>query len=112
MKKQMKVTFKGIDHSDEIESECIKHFAKIEQLTDRITSCHIVVSARQSDRSRNEFHNYHLTLHVPGTEIVVTHDAEEIHSKEDDHRALRDTFDRARHRLDEFMERRRERSRG
>ena len=111
MEKPLKVTFKGIAQSDEIESACFKHFAKIEKLTDRITSCHVVVSAREADRERAQFHNYHLTLLVPGTEIVITHDAGEIHSKEEDLRALRDTFDRARHRLDEFMERRRDRTR-
>jgi len=112
MENVLKVTFKGIDHSDEIEEACHKYFKKLEQLCDRITSCHVVVSARDTDRKPGtQFHYYRLTLRVPGGEIVISHDTGKVHSLEEDARALRETFERARARLDEFLEKRRDRSR-
>ena len=112
MENALKVTFKGIEHSDEIEESCHKHFKKLEQLCDRIVSCHVVVSARDKDRKPGtQFHYYRLTLSVPGGEIVITHDTADVHSREEDARLLRETFERARARLDEFLEKRRDRSR-
>jgi len=110
MEDALQVTFKGIEHSSAVEQACGKYFEKLAKLTNRIVSCHVVVSGRDEDRT-NKFHSYHLTLNVPGTEIVITNDSGEVHTGEEDRRALRETFERARHRLDEFLERRRDRER-
>jgi ribosome-associated translation inhibitor RaiA len=111
MKHPLRITFRNVPHSDEIEAACHKYTSKLEHHFDRITDCHVVISAKDGDHGRHEFHSYHLTLNVPGAEFVVSHDPDDIHSHEEDRRALYDAFDRACRRLDDFVERRRERER-
>jgi ribosome-associated translation inhibitor RaiA len=111
MEQPLQVTFKNVPHSEAIEAACAKHAEKLDALYDRILACRVVVSAQHGIPDEGRTHSYHLTLIVPGEEIVITRDSEDARGVEDDRRALRETFERARRRLDEFLDRRRERGR-
>ena len=110
MEHPLQVTFKNVAHSDQIELACHKYLEKLEKLYDRIVSCHVVVSPREGGPTNVQLHKYLLTLHVPGSEIVISHHSGEVFTAEGDRRALHETFDRAFHRLEAFLERRRDRA--
>jgi ribosomal subunit interface protein len=94
----LQISLRGIKHSDALNQAIREKAEKLERFYDRISSCRVVLElgARHHQGQGKQF-SVHIDLKVPGSEIAVTKEHDE-----DVHVALRDAFDAARRRLEDY----------
>jgi len=102
MQLPLEVTFRGMDHSDAIEADVRRQAEKLERRFGRIMSCRVVVEAPHRHNRKGRLYRVSVDLKIPGHEIAVTNAGPENHAHEDMHVAIRDVFDAARRRLQDF----------
>jgi cold shock CspA family protein len=120
------VTFRGLAHSETIETEVLEHVAWLERFYSDVVSCRVLVELPNRHRRDGRQFHVRLELAVPnGEPVIVNHEpsthgplkdvAAAAHQKDNeittDHRyarvAVRDAFDVARRRLQDFSRRQR-----
>ena len=107
MKLEVQVTFRDVEPSRGIERAVRDKAAKLDQFYDRITSCRVVVAAPHRHHHKGRLYNVRIDLTVPGGELVVNRDNSQAAAHHDVHVAIRDAFDAARRRVQEYARRRR-----
>ena len=105
MQLPMEVTFRGMDHSDAIEADVRGQAEKLEHHFGRIMSCRVVIEAPHRHSRKGRLYRVSVDLKIPGHEIAVTNAGPENHAHEDMHVAIRDVFDAAKRRLQDFARR-------
>jgi cold shock CspA family protein/ribosome-associated translation inhibitor RaiA len=119
------ITFRGLGHSPSLESDIRERIAKLETYSPRITGCRVLLEfGQRHHRAGNHFH-VRIDLTVPGEEIVVAHDAslraaaraagavKTMKAAEPDpvrkhaRVAIREAFDVARRKLQDYVRRQR-----
>jgi len=119
------ITFRGLDHSDALESDIGRHIDRLAKYYQPIMGCRVLVEFAQRHHERGNHYHVRIDLTVPGDEIVVAHDAslhatgKDIESRESAQRAepnperkhalvaVREAFDIARRRLQDYGRRQR-----
>ncbi|NMG14168.1 HPF/RaiA family ribosome-associated protein [Aromatoleum bremense] len=96
------IVFRDMPHSDAIEAAIRDKVAKLDQFYERIMSCRVTVGMICKHKRHGRLHNVRVDLTVPGSEIVVNRD-----NAEDVYVAIRDAFDHARRRLEDYARRQR-----
>jgi len=94
------IVFRDIPQSDAIEAEIRKRAAKLEQATQKITSCRVTVEAAGRHKQQGVQRGVHIDVRFPRGEVAVTH-----HADEDLYVAIRDAFDAVRRKLAEHVRR-------
>lgn len=102
MQSELQVSFKDIPHSAAVEQRIREKTAKLEQIYPHIISCHVTLELPHKHHQQGKLHNVRIDVRVPGNEIVVNRD-----QHEDIYAALRDAFDAAKRKLDEYGRRQR-----
>lgn len=119
------ITFRGLDHSDALETAIRKHVDKLAKYYQPIMGCRVLVEFAQGHHERGNHFHVRIDLTVPGDELVVAHDAnlhasgKDLEEPEDAQRAephperkhalvaVREAFDAARRRLQDYGRRQR-----
>ncbi|MBI4454292.1 MAG: HPF/RaiA family ribosome-associated protein [Acidobacteria bacterium] len=125
MKLPLQVTFRNMEHLDTVEAYIRKQAANLETYYDRIMGCRVIVEIPHRHHREGNLYHIRIDLTVPGGEVVVREEAslhsadqqiarerftkcEEIHSS---HRhvdvAIREAFEAARRRLQDYARRQR-----
>lgn len=92
MQTPLEIAFKHVEPSEGIRSLIEEKAGQLEKFYDGITSCHVYVRApHQSQRKGNRF-EVTIELRVPGNELVVRHDQNDVAEHEHLHVAIRDAF--------------------
>jgi ribosomal subunit interface protein len=102
MQLPLQVTFRDIPHSDAIEAAIREKAEKLDRFYDRIMSVRAVVGTIQRHHHKGKTYNVRLDITVPGGEIVINRD-----KAEDVYVAMRDAFDAARRKLEDFARKQR-----
>ena len=102
MKLPLQITLRDVPQSDAIQDTIRKKAEKLNQFSDRIMSCRVLVEAPHRHQHKGVLYNVRIDLTVPGSELVVKREPHE-----DLYVAIRDAFDAARRRLQSFSRRRR-----
>lgn len=108
MQVPLKVVFHDVAGSESVEAVVREKAGKLEKYFDRIISCRVVVDGSHRHHHQGNLYNVKIHIDVPGEEIVVDHRQHGQHSKhahEDVYVALRDAFDAARRRLEDYVRR-------
>lgn len=93
MQTPLEIAFVDTSPSPAVEADVRKYVAKLERLSDAITSCHVYVAApHQSQRKGNQY-EVRIEVRVPGTELAVSSRPGNVDAHEDVHVAVRDAFD-------------------
>jgi cold shock CspA family protein/ribosome-associated translation inhibitor RaiA len=119
------ITFRGLEHSPELDADIHARIGKLETFYDSIIGCRVLIElAERHHETGNRFH-VRIDLTVPGEEIVVAHDgnlhaaARNLHQSRatkadetDPERkhalvAIREAFDLARRQLQDYVRRQR-----
>lgn len=119
------ITFRGIDHSTALEAEIRTRINKLEMYYRSIMGCRVLVEFGQRHHESGNRYHVRIDLTVPGEEIVVAHEAS-LHAtaqdvdlskatKQDEldperkhaRVAVREAFDIARRRLQDYARRQR-----
>ncbi len=99
------VTFKGVQVSDAVRAAAQEHAAELERFFDRILSCRVVIEAPARHGRKGGIYHVRLDLSVPGSDIFVNHERALDPAHEDVYVALRDAFDVARRKLEDYARR-------
>lgn len=108
MQRPLEVTFRDLDPSPAVEAKVYERAEKLEQFCDEIVGCRVMIEAPHRHHHRGNLYHVRIDLTLPGKEIVITRDPKRHNAHEDIYVALRDAFDAARRRLEEYVRRRRQ----
>jgi ribosomal subunit interface protein len=113
MQVPVQVVFEHIEHSDAIDARVRQEAEKLERYYDRITSLRVVVARSQHRHHKGDAYSVDVILSVPGgPDIAVSQDSAMTGRHEDILVAIRDAFDAARRRLQDFVRERQDQERG
>ena len=87
------ITFKGVEHSDALESKIRERAEKLEMHAERIQRCRVVVEAPHKHHNKGALYEIRIDVRVPGEELVVNRSGHRDPSHEDPYVAVRDAFD-------------------
>ena len=93
----LQISLHGIERSNALYTAIQDKATKLERYYDRIISCRVVLELNARHKHQGKQFNVRIDLKVPGGELVVTHQHDE-----DLQIALRDAFDAARRRLEDY----------
>ena len=99
----LQITFRGMDPSDAIEANVREKAERLERFSDRIMSCHVVIEAPHRHHHKGKLYNVRIDLGMIGGELAVTRERPLDHAHEDVYVAIRDAFDAAVRRVEDFM---------
>ena len=97
MQLPVQVTYRGMDTSPALDAAVREKATKLEEFYDRITSCRVVIEESARHKTKGKQFEVHIDLKAPGGEIAVTREHDT-----DVYVALRDAFDAARRKLEDF----------
>jgi ribosomal subunit interface protein len=98
----LQITFREIEHSDALENHIRDKAQKLEQFYSALVGCRVVVDQPGKHQHLGKPFSIRIDLTVPGGEIVV-----DRQQNEDVYVALRDAFNAARRKLEDFGHRQR-----
>lgn len=107
MQLPLQVSFRHMEHSEEIEKLVRAKAAKLDEFSDHIMRCRVVVEPKGKHHLHGNLYEVHIDLTVPGEEIAVTHEPTQHTEYRDVHMALRDAFDSAGRLLEDYVRRKR-----
>ncbi|OGA60855.1 MAG: hypothetical protein A3G81_24065 [Betaproteobacteria bacterium RIFCSPLOWO2_12_FULL_65_14] len=93
----LQITWRGIARSEGLEAAIREKAAKLQQLYERIVRCKVVVELAGRHKNQGNPYVVRVELKLPGSDITASGE----HS-EDVRVALRDAFEAARRRLQDF----------
>ena len=99
----LEIVFKNLGQSDAIEAKVRQKAAKLERFHGRITGCRVVIQQIQRRQTKGKMYQVRIDIVVPGGEVVATRDSGRNHAHEDVYVALRDSFNAAIRRLEDYM---------
>lgn len=97
METPLQISLRGIAHSDVLHNAIQQKAKKLERYYAHIMSCRVVLELTARHHRKGKQYSARIDLKVPGGEIAVTHEHDE-----DLQIALRDAFDAARRRLEDY----------
>ncbi len=100
MKLPIQITARNVSPSEAVKEAIFERAASLEQFSDRIMGCRVMVEAPHRHHHQGVQYNVRIDLTVPGAELVVKHQAHE-----DIYVAIRDAFNAARRQLEEYERR-------
>jgi ribosome-associated translation inhibitor RaiA len=104
MRIPLEVTFRHMEPSAAAEARIAEKVDKLEQLYSQLTRCHVVVEAPHEHHRQGKLFHVSIDLTVPGGELLVTRGHNhQSHAHEDVYVAIRDAFDAAKRRLEDFV---------
>lgn len=101
------IIFKGTDLSESLRDVIEERTAWLERFYDRIVACRVLVECPHHRHHQGNLFNLRIQLTVPGEEIVIDHAPGDKHAHEDAYITVRDAFDKARRRLEDYARRQR-----
>ena len=105
MQVPLDITFRGVPHSEAVETRIREKTTKLEQLCDQIISCKVAVEAEHHHQHQGNLYHVRIDLSVPNKQIVVSREHHDKQAHEDVYVALRDAFDAARRQLENYVHR-------
>ncbi len=99
---QIQITSRNIELTEAIESEIQRKSDKLERVYSRITRCRVVVESPHRHRHQGKLYNVQIRISVPGAELVIKRNPHE-----DLYIAVRDSFNAARRKLEDYARRQR-----
>ena len=107
MKQPLQITFRDIPRSDAVEAKIREKAAKLDEFYDQIMACQVVIEAPHGHHRKGYLSHVSIALTVPNGEIFINRDPKEHHAHEDAYVAIRDAFDAARRKLQDFARKQR-----
>lgn len=101
----LQITFRDMEHSDFIESKVRERASRLDRFFDHIMSCRVTIEAPHKRKHKGNIYQVKIDMTVPGDEIVVSKGSGNNHAHEDAYVVIRDAFDAATRRLEDYVRR-------
>lgn len=98
-----KIQYLDFHESESVSKAIQNHINTLEKITNRITSCHVVVSRPHRKQVKGNTFHVKLRIHLPGTTIVIDKDPGKNHAHEDVYVAVRDAFWAAKRKVEDYV---------
>ena len=92
MQTPLELSFRHVEPSDDIKALIAQKVAHLETFYDGITSCHVYVRAPHQSQRKGNLYEVTIEVRVPGDELVVRHDRNDVPEHEHLRVAVRDAF--------------------
>jgi ribosomal subunit interface protein len=102
MQVPLQITVRNMDHSDALDQHIREKARKLEAFYANLIGCHVTVEELQRHKRQGRLFNVRIHLTMPGGEIAVNRDGDE-----DVYVALRDAFDAAKRKLEDYARKQR-----
>ena len=100
MKTEPKIVFENIDSSDALRQHILDEIAHLEDFSDRITACRVVIGKPEKHHRKGNPYQIRIHIVLPGAKEVVVHPSTAGHQSHDDPMvAIRDAFHAARRQI-------------
>jgi ribosomal subunit interface protein len=99
------ISFAGMKPSPAIKQDIEDRIDHLEQFYKRLTSCRVVVAIPHRHHNKGKLYEIRIDLTLPGGEVAISREAGFDHAHEDIHVALRDAFDAAKRRIEDYARR-------
>jgi ribosomal subunit interface protein len=103
MQVPLEVRFHNMDHSPAVEAAIRERAAKLERFADDIVSCHVAVEAPHKHHRHGNLYRVSVDVRLPGGEVVASRNPAEHHAHEDVYVAVRDAFNAAQRRVEDYI---------
>lgn len=104
MKLPLQISFHNLDRSEKVEDRIREEAARLDAFCDHIMSCRVVVDVPHRRHVTGNVYQVRIDIKVPGQEIAVLHEpAAHDPFYENVNVAIRDAFDSAARRLEEYV---------
>jgi cold shock CspA family protein len=104
MRLPLQITFRNLPRSEAVERAVRERAERLDRFCQRIMACRVVVETRHRRHHGNLYH-LRIDLTLPGQEIVAGREPSRHQAYEDVYVAVRDAFDAARRRLEDYARR-------
>jgi ribosome-associated translation inhibitor RaiA/cold shock CspA family protein len=105
MERPLDIGFHNMDPSPKIEQEIRQRVEKLERRYSNLIGCRVTVEALHNQHRTGNLHEVHITLSVPGRDLVVSrepHRAKDRYARPDIQTSLRDAFEAAARQLESY----------
>ena len=102
MQVPLQVTFRNMSPSPAIEAAMRERADKLEKFCPDMIKCLVEIEAPHHHHRQGKLYGVRIRITVPGSEIDVTHGADQDHTHEDPYVAIRDAFRAARRQLEDY----------
>ena len=102
MELPLQITWHNVGYSPAIEADIRAKAAKLEQFYNHVISCRVVVDAPHKHHRKGNLFGIKIDIKVPDNEIAITREPSEHHAHEDMYVVIRDAFDAARRKLQDY----------
>lgn len=92
MRKSPEIVFRGIDHSEAVETAVQKRIDKLGDRYSEIIGCTATIDAPHQHGNKGHVYSVAIDITVPGSELVVSREKQKNHAHEDVYVAIRDSF--------------------
>ncbi|MGD8325038.1 MAG: HPF/RaiA family ribosome-associated protein [Gammaproteobacteria bacterium] len=99
----IEIDFRNFERSEFVEAAVRERCEKLGRYSSEIIRCKVTVAAPHKHHAQGNLYQVSIDLHVPGTEIVINRDRGRNHSHEDVYVAMRDAFDAASRKLQDYV---------
>lgn len=93
----LQITARDIELTDTIKTEIAERAEKLDKFYDRIMRCKVMVECPKRHQNDGKLYNLRIVIKVPGAELTVKREL-----NKDLYVAIRDAFDAARRKLEDF----------
>ena len=107
MEKSLQINFRNLEHSDAIEASVRKYADKLTQLNSEVSSCRVTIESPHKHQYKGKLYHVVIDVKVPGKELVVSRTPDDEHAHEDVYVAIRDAFNAAHRRIQQYTRKRR-----
>lgn len=107
MKQPLQIEFRDIPPSEAVEAKIRQKAEKLDEFYEHIMSCRVMIEAPHGHHHQGRLYHVRIDLTVPNGEIVVNRSPKEHHAHEDAYVAIRDAFNAARRKLQDYARKQR-----
>lgn len=107
MQMPLQLTFRSMDHSDELATHIQRRADELERHCDHIISCHVVVELAGHHHRHGDRYCVSINLGLPGHELIISHAPSDSRNLETAHAAADRAFDEIGRQLEDWVKRRR-----
>ena len=107
MKQPLQINFRDIPPSEAVEAKIREKAAKLDEFYDQIMSCSVMVEAPHAHHNKGGLYHVRIDLTVPNGELIINRAPKDHHAHEDVYVAIRDAFNAAKRKLQDFTRKQR-----
>jgi cold shock CspA family protein/ribosome-associated translation inhibitor RaiA len=107
MRLPLQITFRNLQPSAAVEANIREKAEKLNEFYGDIMACRVVIEAPHKHQNKGNLYHVRIDLTIPNSELIVSRNPALHQAHQDVYVAIRDAFEAARRRLEDFARRQR-----